>query len=314
MQDTAVMYPAGDIELAATLSRPRGPAPYPTALLISGSGPIDRDSNHKRMPLNLGRDLAAALADVGWASLRYDKRGVGGSSGDYWSTGFFDNVTDAASGVAYSRSRHDVGAVVAIGHSEGALIASLLATNTDIDGAVLLATTAQTGEATLRWQAQKMGADLPPWVGSLLRLFHTSIPKQQDKRLTQIKKSTKDRMRVQLIAKLNAKWFREFLAYDPVSALQKSKVPVLAITGSKDVQVDPADLDVVATVSPPPITTEVIPDVDHLLRHEPAPRSSPRRYRGQLRKPIDERLLEALSDWLPGIAVGTIPGEPAPDE
>jgi len=258
------------------------------------------------MSLNLGRDLAVSLAAVGWASLRFDKRGVGASGGDYWTAGFFDNIGDAASAVAYLRNQPDTGAVVPIGHSEGALIASSLATDTDVDGAVLLATTAQTGEATLRWQAQNLDQDVPSWAAGALRFFGTSIPRQQEKRLTKIKASTADTMRLQIVAKLNAKWFREFLGYDPVPALRRSRVPLLAITGSKDVQVNPADLEVVAAEAPPPTATALIPDVDHLLRLEPAATSSPRRYRVQVTKPVDERVIAALVAWLTTIDPGTI--------
>jgi uncharacterized protein len=74
--------------LAGTMTRPERDPPVPAALLLSGSGPLDRDSNMRRQVLNVGSALAAALAAHGVASLRYDKRGVGESGGDYLTTGF----------------------------------------------------------------------------------------------------------------------------------------------------------------------------------------------------------------------------------
>ena len=94
MQETAITFSSGAITMAGSLVVPEGDAPYPTSLLIAGSGPLDRDGNHKKMALNLSRDLAQVLADAGWASLRFDKRGIGESGGDYMSAGLLDELAD----------------------------------------------------------------------------------------------------------------------------------------------------------------------------------------------------------------------------
>ncbi len=164
-------------------------------------------------------------------------------------------------------------------------------------GVVLLATTTKTGEETLRWQTAQMADHIvPPYVNRALKLFRTSVVKQQAKAVAKMKATTTDVARIQMV-KTNAKWMREFIAYDPVPALERIEVPVLAITGSKDVQVDVADLATVAEVVP---DAEVlaVEDVDHLLRHEPATISNPRFYKKQFTKPIDPRVVEALTTWL----------------
>jgi pimeloyl-ACP methyl ester carboxylesterase len=298
MPETDVTFPSDGLTLAGTYATPGGPGPFPTALLLSGSGPLDRDGNHKRVSLNSSHDLAAVLADEGWASLRYDKRGVGASEGDYLSTGFYDELADAGSARDWLLARGDVESLVVIGHSAGALQAVELAgAEPAVDGAVLLATSAKTGEETLRWQARQIGDHLVPGpVRGLMRLFRTDVLKQQDKSIAKLKATTGDTTRIQLV-KVNAKWMREFIAYDPLPALRATTVPLLAITGSKDVQVDPADLSVVAETAP---DAQVVPveDVDHILRYEPAPISNPRHYGKQAKQPIDPRVVEAMLAWL----------------
>jgi fermentation-respiration switch protein FrsA (DUF1100 family) len=98
--------------------------------------------------------------------------------------------------------------------------------------------------------------------------------------------------------KINAKWMREFLDYDPEPALRDSMVPLLAITGSKDVQVDPDDLTAVDAVAGDRATTVLAQDVDHVLRHESAELSNPNRYKSQAAKPIDPSVSAALTSWL----------------
>ncbi len=188
--------------------------------------------------------------------------------------------------------------VVVIGHSVGASYAVEHASRSaPIAGAVLLAVTAKTGEETLRWQAAQIGDNLVPGpVKAIMRLFGTDVLKQQDGAIRKLKATTGDVARIQL-QKVNAKWMREFMAFDPTVALAAATAPILAITGAKDVQVDPADLRVIAATAPHARTLEV-PDVDHILRHEPAPTSNPRHYAKQARQPLDPRVTAAILDWL----------------
>jgi hypothetical protein len=133
----------------------------------------------------------------------------------------------------------------------------------------------------------------------VLKLFRTSVVKQQAKAVAKMKATTTDVARIQMV-KTNAKWMREFISYDPVPALERAQVPLLAITGSKDVQVDVADLAVVADVVPG-AEVVAIEAVDHLLRHEPGAVSNPRLYGKQFAKPIDPRVVEALTTWLDSV-------------
>jgi hypothetical protein len=129
-----------------------------------------------------------------------------------------------------------------------------------------------------------------------MRLFRTDVLKQQDGAITKLKATTTDTTRIQL-QKVNAKWMREFIAYDPLPAFQAATAPILAITGSKDVQVDPADLEVIATTAPN-AQVLLVADMDHILRPEPARISNPRHYPKQAKQPIDPRVIEAILAWL----------------
>lgn len=291
-------FDSAGLSLAGTFTTPDGTGPFPAALLLAGSGPLDRDGNHKRIPLSVSRDLARVLAQAGWASLRYDKRGVGASEGDYLSAGFYDELADAAAARDWLLGRDDITSVVVIGHSAGAVQAVELAgAEPAIDGAILLATSAKTGEETLRWQARQIGDNLVPGpVRAIMRLFRTDVLKQQDSAITKLKATTGNTARIQL-SKVNARWMREYIAYDPVPALQAAAAPLLAITGSKDIQVDPSDLDVVAEEASHAQVLRV-EDVDHILRYEPATISNPRHYGKQARNPIDPRVVEAVRGWL----------------
>ncbi len=289
--------------LAGTFSTPSTPGPHPAALILAGSGKIDRDGDAKRMPLHVSHDLAALLNAHGWASLRFDKRGVGASTGDYLRTGFHDELADADAALAWLLAREDVGPVIVVGHSVGASFAAELAAQygPELAGAAMLALTAQTGADTLTWQTAQIAGSLPRAVRVLLRVLHIDVIAQQRKAMAKLAASTGDVMRMQGV-RTNARWMRELIAYDPRPTLRRVEIPVLAMTGAKDVQVNPDDLAVVAELVPS-AQTEIVPDVDHLLRYEARERSDVRRYKYQAREPLDPRVADGLVAWLAQLPV-----------
>lgn len=308
MLETNVSIPAGEASLAGTLTTPNGEGPFPAALLIAGSGPLDRDGNHKRLPLSLSKDLARILDEAGWASLRFDKRGVGESSGDYFSTGFYDELGDATSALKWLQSQPNITTVVPVGHSAGALFAAeMSAAGHAESGAILLAYTTSTGEETLIWQAGAIGDSVPRWVKAMLRTFRTSIEKQQSKALAKLKNTSKDVVRIQG-QRVNAKWMREFLEYDPEPILRATSSPLLAITGSKDVQVNPVGIATIDAIGGDHTTSMLIDDVDHILRTETASVSNPKRYKQQIKRPIDRRVVDAIVIWLGSTATSDTRG------
>lgn len=299
---------AGEPLLAGTLTLPDGEGPFPAVALASGSGPVDRDSNHRKARFDVARQLAHALADGGLASLRYDKRGVGESPGDWRAAGLVDNADDLQRAVAASAGRPEVdpARLLVAGHSEGALLAAAVAARgaagagPHVAGAVLLSCSATPGEELLRWQARRLAPTLPPVVRGLLRLLRTDLEKQVAKNHRRIRATTSDIARIGGV-KVNARWTREFMAYDPREDLRRLTVPVLAITGEKDLQVPVDDLDTIAASVPGEVTTRRVADLTHTLRRQPGTPSL-KAYRRELREPVDRAVLTEVVAWCRQVA------------
>ena len=288
----------GDPLLAGTLTLPDAPAPVPAVLLAAGSGPLDRDSNHRRVRFDVTRALAHALADGGLASLRYDKRGVGASPGDWRAAGLYDNVDDLARAreALAARPEVDAGRVLLAGHSEGALLAAALAARGDrVAGVVLLAMSATPGAELLRWQARGIAPTLPTPVRGLLRLLRTDLEARTAANHRKVLGTTTDVARVDGV-RVNARWTREFLLHDPRADLARLTVPVLALTGDKDLQVPADDLAVLAATVPGPVEVQRVPDLTHTLRRQPRV-ASMRHYREELRRPVDPEVLATVVAW-----------------
>jgi pimeloyl-ACP methyl ester carboxylesterase len=300
MQEQEVRFKSGEIELAGTTALPDGQDPFPCVLLITGSGQVDRNENVKRMPINAFYDISHFLAQNGIASLRYDKRGVGQSQGDHWKTGFYDHAADALAALHYLKQQKTIQSqnVFLLGHSEGAMIVARLAgTGADVAGIILIAGPAQSGEAVLKWQAIKVTRGLRGFNAWLIKLFHIDVLKSQQKAINKIRQSNKDWYRQNLFVKVNARWFREFMAYNPADDMPRIVVPVLAVTGSKDIQVDPQDLERMAGLLKVPFERHVIKDMTHLLRTEKG-EPSLSDYKKEVKRPVEPELLDIILRWL----------------
>ena len=284
------------LDFHGTLLLPDGDGPFPAALVVSGSGPLDRDANTKKLAISTSIQIAQALAKAGVASFRFDKRGVPPSGGDFPSTGFFDNVSDARAALETMRAHQAVDAdrCFGIGHSEGAAIVTELATDTA--GIVLLAGPAQNGRAVLEWQGKRVAETFPAAVGWIIKLFRIDVSKQQTKQLDKLTASTDDVMKIQF-QKVNAKWFREFLAHDPADTLRGLETPVLAITGDHDIQVDPGDVARIGELVAGPFEGHVLESVTHLLRTEEA-EPNLRTYKKQAKEPMAPVVLALVTDWI----------------
>jgi pimeloyl-ACP methyl ester carboxylesterase len=245
--------------------------------------------------LNVMSAVASALAACGIASLRFDKRGVGESGGEYLTTGLDLETSDAADALAELRRMPavDPNRVSVVGHSVGATIAMLLAGGDDrLAGIVLLAAACRTGEDVMRWQSERIAATMRgvwrPFTGWFLR--------RQARTRRRLASSEGDVVRIGR-QDLPARWFREYMAYDPAADLAATRCPVLAITGSKDIQVDPDDVDRIGELVNAPFAGRTPRDLTHLLRvHDGPPSISS--YRAQLKEPVDAALLESVAAWV----------------
>jgi uncharacterized protein len=289
---------SGEHTLAGTLTVPGGAGPFPAVLLVPGSGPVDRDSNVRRLRLDITGQLARALAGSGFATLRYDKRGVGASTGDFRTAGFLENADDAEAAleVLAAAPGVDPERILVLGHSEGALLAGMIAARSGVPaGVVLLSGSATPGEELLRWQTRQIAPTLPAAVRAVLRLLRTDLEKRVARNHERIKATTTDVARVDG-ARLNARWHREFMAYDPRTDLSRIQVPVLAVTGTKDLQTPVDDLAAIADTVPAAVETHAVPDVTHILRRQEGP-ASLSAYKKEVRRPVDERVVTLVTDW-----------------
>ncbi len=245
MPSEEVTFYSGGCAIAGTFTE--AAQPVAAALLIQGGGKTDRDSD-VHLPLRqmlrggITRQIADALLAVRVSTLRYDKRGVGASGGEYLRAGMDDRRADARAALGWLAARASGLPLLAIGHSEGAWYAAELAAGHAVAGAVLLAGGARPAEEILSWQNEMVAAQLPAAARLILKIItRGDIIRSQRKRVARIKASTSDVIRIQGF-RMNVRWWRDFLAYDPRPALARITVPVLAITGGQDVQVPPQDV------------------------------------------------------------------------
>ena len=255
------------ITLAGTLTLPSGDAPFPAVLLISGSGPQDRNEtiyNHRPFLV-----LADYLTRQGIAVLRVDDRGVGKSTGDFSQATSVDFASDVLAGIEYLKTRKEINPeqIGLIGHSEGGIIAPMVAVKSpDVAFIILMAGTGLTGEEILYLQGaliyRAMGVSEEDIANN--RQFNEkifSVLKEEDdsenaeERLRQMFMEDWEKMsdekkeqigdpEVFLKAQLQgllSPWLKFFLTYDPKPTLTKVKCPVLAINGEKDFQVPPKE-------------------------------------------------------------------------
>ena len=275
--------------------------PVAAALLITGSGRVDRDSDARlpgglKLRTGITRAIAEALAVAGVPSLRYDKRGAGRSGGDYWTTGMDQRLADARAGLDWLAARAGGVPLLAIGHSEGTFHAAQLAADGAVAGAALLSGSAQTGGKILGWQTRQLATRLPASARLILRLMRTDAVQAQRKNQDRIMASSADVMRIQG-QRVNARWFRDFIRYDPAPVLARITVPVLAITGGQDVQVPPQDVDAIGALVKGPFEGHIVGDLSHLMRPDPDS-AGPRGYRRSVRQPVSPEVLALITGWV----------------
>ena len=300
-----VIFDSGGCAIAGTFSEATGPVA--AALLITGGGRTDRNSD-ARLPggrtLRLGVDtaIARALASARVSVLRYDKRGVGASGGDYLHAGMDERRADARAALGWLAARKSGLPLIAVGSSEGAWYAAELAAAGAVVGAMLLGCGARPAEEIMSWQSEMTAARLGPAARIILKITRTDILASQRKRMARIKVSTSDVIRDRGAAgipgmRINARWVRDFLAYDPRPTLARMSVPVLAITGGQDVQVPPEDVAAIGRLVQGPFEGHVAADLSHLFRPDPAS-AGPRAYRHSIRQPVDAEVLRLIATWI----------------
>lgn len=241
------------IKLAGTLTMPKKEGYFPIVILISGSGPQNRNEEllgHKPFLV-----LSDHLAKNGIAVLRFDDRGVGTSTGDFKAATSFDFSKDVEAGVQYLKTRKEINKkqIGLMGHSEGGLIAPMIAARSkDIAFIVLLAGPGVSGDQILLEQQKLIGqaSGMDPSTlaknETINRGAFEIVKKSKD--LNQLKSELTEYLKNNGVPEsgINASvnqmanpWMKYFMEYDPSVSLEKVRCPVLALNGEKDLQVPP---------------------------------------------------------------------------
>lgn len=308
--------------LAGTLTTPNGEGPFPTLIMISGSGPQDRDEQiFGHRPFFVYADH---LAQHGYAVIRFDDRGIAKSKGNFataTSADFADDV-EALLLWASKQAELDSKKLILCGHSEGGLIAPMVAArNQSVAGIVMLAGPGVSGEKIILNQTRKIAATAGATEGVLDmqeqmltaifgRLKSDLAPDDEFK--TELKDSLKkefegvagleailaavDRSVVQFAVP----WMKYFISYEPSTSLTKTVCPVFAVVGSNDLQVDPelnqpAIEEALKKAGNKDVTLTVLPKLNHLFQTSET--GAPSEY-NVLEETVSPVVLDAVTEWL----------------
>jgi len=314
------------ITLAGTLTLPTSGNPFPAVILITGSGPQDRDEtvfNHRPFLI-----LADYLSRKGIAVLRFDDRGVGKSTGNFSKATSVEFATDVVSGIEYLKGRKDIDShkIGLLGHSEGGLIAPMIATkNKDVAFIVLMAGPGLPGDEILNTQSRliakasgvsekdieesmiinnkiytviKTENDSVKACNDIKAILNTYIDELNDDEKKKI--GDKDKFIEKQIATITSPWFRYFVKYDPRPALIEVKCPVLAINGEMDLQVSPKEnlkaiKNALKEGKNSDFTIKELKNLNHLF--QTAKTGSPSEYIN-IEETISPVALKIIGDWI----------------
>ena len=302
-----------NVTLAATFTIPQGKGPFAAVLLITGSGPQDRDESllgHKPFLI-----LSDYLTRHGIAVLRADDRGTGKSTGVFSGATTADFSTDTEAGVAYLKTRPEVDPhkIGLIGHSEGGVIAPMVAArNKDVAFIVMMAGTGVTGDQILPAQAEAIAVasgtnpDEAAKNAAKEKEMLTLVETEKDQSV--LEKELKEKMAGDVpdaqigmqILQITSPWFRYFLTYDPASALRKVTCPVLAINGSLDKQVLPdqnlpAIRKALDEAGNKRVEIDELPGLNHLF--QTAKTGAPTEY-AEIEETMSPVALEKITSWI----------------
>ena len=296
-EDVTFQNQKANVTLAGTLTLPSKEGKFPVVILITGSGPQNRDEEllgHKPFLV-----ISDYLTKNGIAVLRYDDRGTGQSTGDFKTATSVDFASDVESAIEYLKTRQEIDKkkIGLMGHSEGGLIAPMLASRSgDVDFIVLLAGPGLRGDKILLLQQELIARASGTPESEILKskeintkAFEIVLNSKDEqslkagltKYITETLKnnpgddkpqgmSNDDFIALQ-VNRVTSPWMQYFIKYDPAPALEKVKCPVLAVNGAKDLQVPPKeDLsainDALKKGGNKKVTTIEFPNLNHLFQ------------------------------------------------
>lgn len=318
-EDVEYVNPKSGLKLAGTLTIPKDANKCPAVVMITGSGAQDRDETifeHKSFAV-----IADYFARNGIATLRVDDRGVGGSEGNISISTSEDFAGDALSGLEFLKKRKEIDPkkIGLASHSEGGLIAPLAATiSNDVAFIVMMAGPGMVGEEILYEQNDLAlkAAGMPEYAINQNRIVQKAIfdvlknepdsAKAVDQLRIKLSQGMYNGMNDEMkktvdekIAGVNSAWFRYFLTYDPQPTLKKVKCPVLAINGSKDVQVPVSNLEAIskALKAGGNLQVDTVRFEHHNHLFQQCEIGSVAEY-SQIEETIDPEVLKTMKDWI----------------
>lgn len=305
-----------NISLSGTLSLPKETGSFPAVILISGSGPQNRDSEifgHKPFLV-----LSDHLTKNGIAVLRFDERGVGQSEGDFERATSEDFAKDVQAALTYLNSRDEINQnrIGLIGHSEGGMIAPMVANNTsDVSFIVLLAGQGLAGDTNLLLQKkileQRSGFDSVSIAQSqniFKKAYEIIGNLEGEEMLSELRNHfekkfgdsyTEDQLN-SLVHGLTTPWMRFYLNYDPAPVIDNLNIPILALFGENDFQVPPKENSEIIAQSLKNSGNQrgkilVMEDLNHLFQESET--GLPGEY-GQIEQTISPKVLEVVTQWI----------------
>jgi dienelactone hydrolase len=298
-----VSVQAKGFKLAGTLLLPKsGKRPFPAVVMSTGSGQQERDSNIPGLEnYRPFRQIAEYLAARGIAVLRADDRGVGSSGGadTLSSVTTFDFADDVRAQVAYLRTRSDIdpARIAVIGHSEGGVIAPLVAASDPrLAAVVLMAGTAKRGDEVLRFQFNYAAEHDP----NATEEQKAKARAETENFIRAIKENGDVSKYPPMLRALNSAWGRAFIAYDPLPTISKVRQPVLILQGELDLQVTADQAQMLEQAARKggnrDITVRVFPRLNHLFL--PAKSGEEREYTNLETYSLSDEFLSTLADWL----------------
>ena len=299
---------SNDINIGATIAYQDKNEKRPLVLLVMGTGSLDRDGNGFGFKSNIYKDLSDMFVDMGCVCIRYDKRGTHESTGDAKTSGLSDLVSDAANVIHYAKKLDyvDEEKIVVCGHSEGAMIATLLTKNEELEGIILLGGACMGLKDAMLYQNYLVIEQAKNMKG-ILGWYLRKILKEDDiekqvlglfEKAEQSKKSTY----FYRGALFPTKYIREHHALnreDYVKLLKAYKGKILAITGKSDVQADYRKLDDISNIDNVTIYTPL--KVNHLMKEidgESNILNVKKEYKKVLKKEIDKGVKERIKDFM----------------
>lgn len=277
----------GNIE--GTLLFPEKENNIPVALIISGSGPTDRDGNNPYMKNNSLKMIATGLSEKGIATLRYDKRGIAKSK----SAGLkeidlrFENyIDDAKQWVELLKNDKRFNQVVVIGHSEGSLIGMIASQQTNVDKYISVAGVGRPAADILRTQL----------AGQPSVVLDTALPiidkLEKGDTITEVPQMLNSLFRPSVQPYIIS-WFR----YDPQIEIEKLKIPILIIQGTTDIQVTVSEAKLLKEANPK-AELEIIDGMNHILKEVEMDRQKNIQTYSQPDLPLEEGLIDIIFEFI----------------